>query len=95
MSRSSRILSLSLKRLTRNVSKPHQSKAPPKIDRIPHTETKSLVFLPMNSNRAKRAIRTNKTNGFEKVNPKEVKKSPGKLCFTVSFGFGWVDGLLL
>ena len=76
------------------MSKLHQSNAPPKIDEIPIIETNKVVVLLMNSNRANKAIKRKRINGLDNVRPKEVKKSPGRLCFTVSLGFGWVAGLL-
>jgi len=65
------------------------------MDEIPITETNRVVLLLINSNRAKRAIKTKRTKGLEKVNAKELKKSPTSVCLTGSFGFGCVDGFVL
>ncbi len=65
------IFSLLLNLLTKNVSVPHHKNAPASIETIPVIDKNNVVSLFIKSKRAKRAISTKSTSGFENVSPND------------------------
>ena len=65
------IFSLFLNLLTKKVSVPHHKNAPINIEIIPVIDKNNVVSLLIKSKRAKRAINTKSTSGFENVSPND------------------------